>query len=100
MLQMGIPVVSDCFSYRAAINFQNQEVQTSYHWNLEVPLKTFGSPNFLCDALAVWRIVKLSLKNKRIFQWFISVFLPYTAVLLFMAYSATEGMSGISWIVM
>ena len=32
---------------RASINFHIQEVQTSYPWNLEVPLNFFGSPTFL-----------------------------------------------------
>ena len=49
---------------RASINFQIQEVQTSYLWNLEVPLIYFGSPTFSCDMVAEWRIVKLALKNK------------------------------------
>ena len=49
--------------FRASINFQIQEVQTSYPWNLEVPLIFFGSPTFFCDTVAVWRIVKLALNK-------------------------------------
>ena len=51
-------------TFRASINFQIQEVQTSYPWNFEVPLNILGSPIFFCDTVAVWGIVKLALKNK------------------------------------
>ena len=52
--------------YRASINFQIQEVQTSY-LSLEVQLIFFGSPTFFCDPVAVWWIVKHALKNKHIY---------------------------------
>ena len=55
----------------------------------------FGSPTFFCDMVAVWRIVKLALKNKHTYfrEFF---FVPYNAFLLLIAYDATEGMSGVS----
>ena len=45
--------------------------------------------------VAVWRIVKLALKNKHTYfrEFF---FVPYNAFLLLIAYDATEGMSGVS----
>ena len=66
---------------RASINFHIQEVQTSYLWNLEVPLIFYGSPSFFWDMVAVWRIVKLALKNKHIYFRDKFFFVPYNAFL-------------------
>ena len=43
---MKVKNIAECSATRASINFQIQEVQTSYPWNLEVPLNFFGSPTF------------------------------------------------------